>query len=211
MTGNGAYRGAGAFNGFCLNCEFADNYAYYGGGASSNCRNHGCLSHGNTAATWNVNSGIFAVRDAVNCTCFDSLSQAISAVGFIGVTNSCATGYFNPNNMSAAKVSHCAFNKDRLNSVPEGFFAEAEACCVTNDAAMAFDGYRPLIGKNLCIDAGTVDVPGTLKATDVLGGQRVYNGCLDIGATEADWRTRYGRDIYMRKNLGRHPSDIANF
>ena len=195
MTGNGAYRGAGAFGGFCLNCEFVDNYAYYGGGASSNCRNHGCLSYGNTAASWSVNSGLFAVRDAVNCTCFDSLSQAISAAAFIGITNSCATGYFNPNNMSAANVSHCIFNKDKLNSVPEGFFAEAEACCVTNDTVMVFENNRPVIGQNICIDAGTVEVPDTLKATDVLGGQRIYNGRLDIGAVEADWRNRFGGDI----------------
>ena len=197
IAGNGAYRGAGAFNGFCLNCEFADNYAYYGGGGSSNCRNHGCLSHGNTAATWSANSGLFAVRDAVNCTCFDSLSQATA---FIGVSNTVVAGYFYPNTMVAAKVSHSVFNKNSM-SVPAGFFEGTDACCVTNDAAMVFDGYRPVIGENVCIDAGTVDVPDTLKATDVLGGQRVYNGRLDIGATEADWRTRYGRDIYMRTTV----------
>ena len=38
-------------------------------------------------------------------------------------------------------------------------------------------------------------MPDTLKATDVLGGQRIYNGRLDIGAVEADWRNRFGGDI----------------
>ena len=210
MTGNGAYRGAGAFNGFCLNCEFADNYAYYGGGASSNCRNHGCLSHGNTAATWNVNSGIFAVRDAVNCTCYDSLAQGVSAAAFLGVTNTVVTGAFFPNNMAAGKVSHSVFNVDSLNSVPEGYFDSTEASFATNVMALAFDeSGRPEIGKNCCVDAGTLNVPDTLDATDLLAGQRVYNGRLDIGAVEADWRGRYGRDICSRLSVQFASSQIV--
>jgi hypothetical protein len=201
IAGCGAYRGAGVFRGFCRNCVFAGNYAYYGGGGSSDSRNHGCLSYGNTAASWNVNAGIFAVYDAVNCTCFDSLSQAISAGSFIGVTNSVSVGSFNGNTMNAAKVSHCIFNKNKLTSASAEFFAAADATVTTNTDVLVFDNYRPVIGQNICIDSGTEDVLAALTDRDALGGQRIYNGRLDIGATEADWRARYGRDIYARATV----------
>ena len=202
FVGNGAYRGAGAFGGFCKNCIFADNYAFYGGGASSNCRNHGCFSYGNVAAVWSVNSGLFAVRDAVNCTCFDSLAQGVSAAVFCGVTNTVVTGYFNPNNMDGSKVSYSIFNEDGLVSIPDGYFSATTECCVTNSNALAFDENGcPEIGGNCCIDAGIHDVLNALPETDAQGGQRVYNGRLDIGAFEADWRGRYGRDIGSRMDV----------
>ena len=200
MVGGGAYRGAGVFKGFCRNSVFANNYAYYGGGGSSDCRNHGCLSYGNTAASWNANAGIFAIYDAVNCTCFDSLSQAASAGLFIGVTNTVVTGYFFSNSMAAEKVSHCAFNKNNM-SVTAGFFEAADSTVATNIDVLVFDNYRPVIGQNICIDAGTEDVLAALTDRDALGGQRIYNGRLDIGATEADWRARYGRDIHARATV----------
>ena len=55
--------------------------------------------------------------------------------------------------------------------------------------------------NNCCIDAGIHDVLNALPETDAQGGQRVYNGRLDIGAFEADWRGRYGRDIGSRMDV----------
>ena len=77
----------------------------------------------------------------------------------------------------------------------------AESCIKTNVDSLVFDGYRPVIGRNVCIDAGATDALDILPAFDVQGGQRVYNGRLDIGAVEADWRGRYGRDIGSRMEV----------
>ena len=201
VTGGGAYRGAGVFGSFCRNCVFANNFAYYGGGGSSNCRNHGCLSYGNSAAVWSVNDGIFYIYDAINCTCFDSLSQSFTGNNFLGVSNTVSTGYFYPSAMLPEKVSHCIFNKDKLSSVPAEFFAGTDGSFATNTEVLVFENYRPVIGKNICVDAATEDVPATLADRDVFGGQRVYNGRLDIGAAEADWRNRFGGDISSRATV----------
>ena len=202
LVGNGAYRGGGVFSGTSANCEFASNYAYYGGGATSDGRNRGCFSHDNVSATWSVICGIFYIRDAVNCTCFDSLSQGYGGTGFIGMTNTVVTGYFYPPDIASNKVSHCAFNNSKLYSVSAGYMPATDECLSTNMESLVFgaDG-RPEIGRNLCVDAGTASVLPMLGQTDVHGGQRVYNGSIDIGAAEADWRGRYGRDIHMRMGV----------
>ena len=199
LVGNGAYRGAGVFRGFCRNSVFAGNFAYYGGGATSDSRNHGCLSYGNEAAVWSANAGMLYVRDAINCSCFDSLSQGYSSSSV--VSNTVVVGMFNPNNILAQGFSHCVFNSSKLNSLPENFFDVAESCIKTNVDSLVFDGYRPVIGRNVCIDSGADDVLSALGDRDLFGGQRVYNGRLDIGAVEADWRGRYGRDIGSRMEV----------
>ena len=199
LAGNGAYRGAGVFRGFCRNSVFAGNFSYYGGGATSDSRNHGCLSYGNEAAIWSVNAGMLYVRDAINCTCFDSLSQGYSTSSVI--SNTVVVGTFNPNNIPAKGFSYCIFNSGRLNSVPADFFDVAESCVKTNADSLVFDGYRPAIGRNVCIDAGTGDVLAALGDCDLSGGQRVYNGRIDVGALEADWRGRYANDISKRMSV----------
>ena len=192
---NGAFRGAGAYGVLCKNSIFEDNFAYYGGGASSDSRNHGCVSKDNEAAVWSVNAGILAALDAINCTIFDSLSQgAENAV----VTNTVVAGTFYPTKMQAMNFSHCVFNKSKLNSVPADFFEVAQACEKVGEDRLVFDGYRPTIGQNACVDTGTGDVLPALGDCDLSGGQRIYNGCIDVGALEADWRSRYGRDISSR-------------
>lgn len=68
---------------------------------------------------------------------------------------------------------------------------------VTNAAAMKIDADgRPVIGENCGIDAANPEyLTGDRAAADADGGQRVYNGALDLGCFEADWRGMYARDI----------------
>ena len=198
FVGNGAVRGAGAYGVLCRNSILENNFAYYGGGATSASRNHGCVSKDNEAAVWSVNAGILAALDAVNCTIFDSLSQgAENAV----VTNTVVVGTFNPNKMQAKNFSHCIFNESKLISVPSDFFEVAQSCRKVGVERLDFDGYRPVIGSNECVDVGTGDVLAALGDCDLLGGQRVYNGHIDIGALEADWRGYYARDISKRMTV----------
>lgn len=51
------------------------------------------------------------------------------------------------------------------------------------------ENYRPDRQTSVLVDAG-VPAEGW-SGTDAYGGQRVYNGAVDIGAVEADWRERY--------------------
>ena len=53
--------------------------------------------------------------------------------------------------------------------------------------------YRPDIATSALVDQGlATDGCGE---TDVYSGQRIYNGRVDIGAVEADWRGQYASDI----------------
>lgn len=73
---------------------------------------------------------------------------------------------------------------------------------VTNAAALAVDEHHmPVIGSNIAIDAANADLNEETSVTDAMGGQRVYNGALDAGAVEADWRERYRADIGKRRGF----------
>ena len=77
-----------------------------------------------------------------------------------------------------------------------------ESCAIAPESNLVFENGRPVAGANACIDFAD---PGYLYAIasekDALLGQRIYNGSLDVGAVEADWRERYGRDIYRRMEV----------
>ena len=74
---------------------------------------------------------------------------------------------------------------------------------VTGIANLQVDGdYRPVIGANVAIDQGDISLVSEVdRTTDLLGGQRVYNGALDVGAVEADWRAKYATDLSSRKSF----------
>ena len=77
-----------------------------------------------------------------------------------------------------------------------------QECQTPTLAALAFDeDGSPVIGSNCCIDTGTADALAMLKPVDVRGGQRVYNGAIDVGAVEADWRSVYAGDIHRRMDV----------
>ena len=52
-----------------------------------------------------------------------------------------------------------------------------------------------MAGVNPAVDAADAAVSANIGEYDLSGVQRVYNGCLDVGALEADWRPRYAKDI----------------
>ena len=60
------------------------------------------------------------------------------------------------------------------------------------------ENYMPVIGSNAAVDAADVTLYTDGSNTDALGGQRVYNGAMDVGAVEADWRGRYIADLGLR-------------
>lgn len=77
-----------------------------------------------------------------------------------------------------------------------------EGCVVTNSAALTFDNFgKPVLGQNVAIDGGVtaaVDVE-TVGSTDLYGVQRIYNGAIDAGACEHDWRTQYTTVVCGRR------------
>ncbi|MCQ2390686.1 MAG: hypothetical protein MJ240_04630 [Kiritimatiellae bacterium] len=105
-----------------------------------------------------------------------------------GVTNTVVLGVVNESTITSA--CNCAF----ANVPSKGTFVN---CRKVTAAQCAFDAdFRPDRATSVLIDQGVV-VDGMSK-TDAYGGQRIYNGVVDIGAVEADWRTQYAADLGAR-------------
>ena len=73
----------------------------------------------------------------------------------------------------------------------------ARVDCLNGDVPVDAD-YRPLLTSAAVGAADPAYRPAAAADLDALGGQRVYNGTLDVGALEADWRPQYANDIASR-------------
>ena len=63
------------------------------------------------------------------------------------------------------------------------------------------ENYRPVAGS-ATVDAGAnFALSGDPDETDIYGTQRVYNGTVDIGAVEQDWRPQYQADLGGSRRL----------
>jgi hypothetical protein len=63
------------------------------------------------------------------------------------------------------------------------------------------DGVIPVAGANAAVDAADESLcPGLYTETDLRGFQRKMNGCIDIGAYEADWRGVYAMTLCSAPN-----------
>lgn len=68
--------------------------------------------------------------------------------------------------------------------------------CLLDATPLVFeaDGVTPKIGENVAVDRGHADWMSMEDLnTDLLGSPHYWNGCVDVGAVEADWRSRYAR------------------
>lgn len=66
--------------------------------------------------------------------------------------------------------------------------------CLLDAEPLAFeaDGVTPKIGENVAVDRGNANWMSTIDLnTDLLGSPHYWNGRVDIGAVEADWRDSY--------------------
>ena len=164
-----------------FDCYFADNvkdgsgnYAVYGSSSSSPAKLYNCTFAGGDQ---------YSVRGATinyNCLFLGSISGGANGT----------TSYF----------YSCALPKE-----PSGASNIDEYCIITNASNFPIDSEcRPLSG-NLCIDAGsnlcyTAAFPlNDPVLLDLCGTNRIYNGRIDIGCCEYDWRGIYSQDIAKKQ------------
>ncbi len=163
-----------------FDCYFADNvnegggnYSVYGSSSGSPAKLYNCTFAGGDQ---------YSVRGATinyNCLFLGSIS---------GGSNG-KTSYF----------YSCALPKTPSDSILD------ENCIVKKASNFPIDSEgRPLI-SNLCIDAGsnlcyTAAYPlGDPVPVDLLGTNRIYNGRIDIGCCEYDWRGIYAQDLAKKQ------------
>jgi hypothetical protein len=96
-------------------------------------------------------------------------------------------------------LTNCAFSSAWLENWPSGIITN-NSCVIVPTKKLATANGLPIIGANDAVDRGEKswwdeEYCGT---TDAQGNQRVYNGAIDIGAFEADWRGVYARALGRR-------------
>lgn len=199
-----AGRGGAAFGGRYANCRIVGNIGVVNG-IMRNAYAYNCYFNQNRS-----NEGILDYfYDAYNCT-FGQGNFAILGGNVPGIANP----------MGAPTVANCLFLAGGSISVASAnvvncyhrtdFTIAAAKTSVNNvscepNALAVDDGGVPVIGSCLAIDNADSayypsDVCGNL---DCAGNQRVWNGNMDVGAYEADWRPTYasvlGRRIAVTK------------
>ena len=197
FTGNSAHRG-GAGNGKCgvyVNCRFIGNRAPTTSSALFRGIAYGCLFDGNNG------SQLFRYGSKlVNCTITDG-NRNWAGDGATGILPNFAESllpYYKPTisgcillgNVNTQYVTNSIVITGTAGAtVPtEGNIFIANAAAAKLDADGAPQSDSPAVDA---LDAA--DEPEMLGGLDVAQGQRVYNGRLDIGAYEHDWRGAYAQ------------------
>jgi hypothetical protein len=131
----------------------------------------------------------------------------------IGANRNISDTAYCQNDVSVPQVSNKIFNSVIFGSVLERDSLEVSRCIVAGTIAdnqlkdksrrmsadnLKFDAeWRPEIGSNEAVDFANEQYYDSQIAggCDIYGSQRIYNGAMDAGAVEADWRARYGRAL----------------
>ena len=202
ITGCKAFRGGGTYACRAVECLFDGNVALYGGGASSDARHFGCVTRNNFCSRNVYWGGIFFWAELENTTTLDSLGgpnaagcvmKNTLAVGSVGSWESIV-----PDMGSGHNFSNCLFVASATGYV-NTYRAAIEAgvnshVLDASELQVDADG-RPVVGANRAVDAADGAIAAYLSDTDLFGGQRVYNGAMDIGALEGDWRATYAKGL----------------
>ena len=140
----------------------------------------------------------------VNCTYLDCAPLDSSADVRINVYNS----LIKANSSGRCNYYNCVIcgSVDKKNPDVRYQDGDIDTSVVNaNPADYAFDPvtYRPLAGSGL-IDAGSNETfvakyPAAYQDLDWAGGQRIYNGTIDIGAGEFDYRPVFAKELAKRR------------
>lgn len=110
-------------------------------------------------------------------------------------------------------ATNCVFNSDYFNSSRSRLFeSNCCNCVVTNLDAIGVAADGRLVAGSPAIDLGDAAIAGAsvdLEGTDAYGTQRIYNGRLDAGAAEFDWRPVYARILGRRVDVDLASSGVT--
>ena len=202
ISNNCAYFGGAAAFTRLVRCRVFDNKATSGGGAMYKSGAYGSIFNRSRVGTSGATrSAIYQFYDIVGCT-LGADNRYIDSDSYVKATYSgMAASDFHHNLVlgtvdgSLSKtVSYCVFANGCAN------YPTNETCVVAKLSEVVVDEWlRPVAGKNLAVDAGSLDVLSTYAPKlspydiDISGEPRVRNGRIDIGALESDPKPWYAK------------------
>ena len=191
LTGNGCgYRGASTYRGTCIRCLF-----------------HGASAAGSFSA-YRMSGLVNCVFiDGANCYGDSTVSVVLNCLMAGGATYGSKTLLCNSyikttQQKSVAGITNCVLGvtEGYINNMPY----DPETCkySVEYDDLKLDENYRPALDSALVdfadkelYDAYFPEAWERFKDVDFSGGQRVYNGRMDVGAGEYDWRATFSTEL----------------
>lgn len=198
ISNNAALRGGGGYKGTYSRCRITDNCAILNGAAVRNAYLYDCFIDNNTGN----GETVYIFWSLVNCTFGAGNISQDGKAGLFGINTSIANSSPVINSVilggqlsSAVYVSNTIYASGvKLSNIgtPLG-----DTCKAESSENLAFDDLgRPLYGRCAAIDFGDAALrPTSIGGCDVDGVQRVYNGAVDAGCCEYDWRGIFARRL----------------
>ena len=178
-----ATRGGGINSGTAINCRFTMNYCYGSsyGSAGEYSNLIGCY----IGPQGNDNSAFRDPAQLDNCTIDGGY---LSYLGAGKTFHNCVFKNVVKNWENAATLQSCVLDVTSTRNIT---VAVCDESCVTGVGDLRLDACgRPSVDSPV-VDAGSNVLLRDALGVDLAGGPRVYNGTVDAGAYEYDWRPLY--------------------
>lgn len=191
------WRGGGVHGVTAVNCRFVDCKSA-SGSAGRGAAFIGCVfGPGCNGQYIDYPSG----SGVHNCTFLEYANAVANCGNSTPVCNSIVIGKVVAKSTNLMTLRNCIITPDAID--------EASAPYVTLDNCREMDAAEMLLNEDGSLQSGSpaIDTGSNqlvrveLDGKDFCGGQRIYNGNVDVGAYEYDWRASYARTI--------HPSRCA--
>ena len=191
-----AVRGGGAHGSICRRCVFINNSAAYIGSAANACGElSNCLFDGNSLGSYTILNCFFAR----NCTFLPNnvqVSHYSNGVGY-APTNMYNCVILCPG-ASLSAYTRCLFSSSlSRGGVSDDSIGEGSVKMALADMGLDENG-RPTSRTSAAVDAGSNEAYAFLANAgdkDFDGNQRVYNGTIDLGCYEFDWRGDFAKAL----------------
>ena len=203
---------AGPTTAFVIGCILTNNVAQQRGGAIySGPKAIRCLFRGNVAYRTNIGHSV-AGSSVYNCVfagagdSYHVYMASIYSCTFMGGATACRDcNVYNSiligGDSGKNKFYRCLLAGSLNTSADQSFANDGTLVDVPSSQRALDESYRPVTG-NVAIDAGNAEywtLPDDVSAEaklDFAKGQRIYNGAVDIGAGEYDWRGVFGAKLH---------------